>query len=261
MLSINIEKAVKIDSRSSEAYKRLRTNIQFCGSNVKTIALTSCIPNEGKSTVAMNLAASMAATGKRVLFVDADLRKSVLVGRYKINQQIKGLTHYLSGVDEMKDIVYATNITNMHVIFSGPVPPNPAELLDGDEFKKMISSARRVYDYVILDTPPLGSVIDAAIIAAQCDGAILVVSQGTVSRKNLKKTVEQLEKAECRILGAVLNKVDLSEDGYYGKYYSNYYGSYYGDYYGTGYGYYGSDSGSGSRGSGSRKSKKRKKEM
>ncbi len=230
MLNINIDKLKKLDSSSSEAYKRLRTNIQFCGSDVKVIAITSTIPNEGKSSVSFNLAVSMADAGKRVIFLDTDLRKSVLVGRYKINKAVKGLTHYLSGVNQFDEVVYATNVDNLHVVFSGPVPPNPSELLGNKYFKNLVKQLRENYDYVIIDTPPVGSVIDAAIVAQECDGVILVVSSGEISYKAVQKSKDQMEKSNCRILGAVLNKVEIGKGGYYGKYYGKNYGKYYGNY-------------------------------
>ena len=104
MLNINLDKITDLDFKTKEAYKTLRTNVQFCGNDVKIISLTSCVPNEGKSMVSFNLAISMAETGKKVLFIDADLRKSVLIGRYKINKAIKGLTQYLSGVEKLDDV-------------------------------------------------------------------------------------------------------------------------------------------------------------
>ena len=109
-----------LDFKTKEAYKTLRTNVQFCGENVKVVSLTSCVPNEGKSMVAFNLAVSMAESGKKVLFVDADLRKSVLIGRYKINKAIKGLTQYLSGVEELDQVKYTTNVPCLDMILSGP---------------------------------------------------------------------------------------------------------------------------------------------
>lgn len=236
MLNINIDKLKKLDNSTNEAYKRLRTNVQFCGSDVKVIALASTVPNEGKSSVSFNLAASIAESGKKVIFLDADLRKSVLVGRYKINKAVKGLTHYLSGVNPFDEVVYSTNVDNLHVVFSGPVPPNPAELLGNKYFKSLIAQLRRTYDYVIIDTPPIGSVIDAAVVAEECDGVILVVASGEISYKAVQTTKMQMEKANCRILGAVLNKVPMGKGGYYGKYYGKYYGTY------GGYGEYGNTS-------------------
>ena len=232
MLNINIDKLKKLDNSTNESYKRLRTNIQFCGDDIKVIALTSTVPNEGKSSVSFNLAASIAESGKSVIFLDTDLRKSVLVGRYKINKAVKGLTHYLSGVNPFDEVVYATNVDNLHVVFSGPVPPNPAELLGNKYFKKLIADLRKTYDYVIIDTPPIGSVIDAAIVAQECDGVVLVISANEISYKAVQKSKKQMEKSNCKILGAVLNKATFGKNGYYGKYYGKYYGNYgtYGEY-------------------------------
>lgn len=156
MITININKMSKLDNQVNESYKRLRTNVQLCGSDIKVIAVTSNIPNEGKSSVAFNLAVSMAESGKKVMFMDCDLRKSVLIGRYKIKNAIKGLTHYLSGLSEYEEVAYETNVPNLHMIFSGPVPPNPAELLGGNKFKMLLSLLKQNYDYIIIDTPPVG---------------------------------------------------------------------------------------------------------
>lgn len=129
MADIVLKKVIK-DYRSSEAYKTLRTNIEFSGADKKVIVFTSCIPNEGKSTVTMGLAEALAEGEKRVLFIDADLRKSVLVGRYKVTGKIKGLTHFLSGQSDAKDVIQKTQDSNLHMIFAGAIPPNPAELLE-----------------------------------------------------------------------------------------------------------------------------------
>ena len=167
MQTINIERLRKLDYRANEAYKNLRTNIQLCGSDIKVIMLTSTTPGEGKSTVSFNLAVSLAEAGKKVIFIDADLRKSVLVGRYKINTSVKGLTHFLSGINKFEEVMYATNVENFNVVFSGPVPPNPTELLGNKVFKTLIKVLRDLYDYIIIDTPPIGSVIDSAIVAQE----------------------------------------------------------------------------------------------
>lgn len=236
MLNINLDKITDLDFKTKEAYKTLRTNVQFCGNDVKIISLTSCVPNEGKSMVSFNLAISMAETGKKVLFIDADLRKSVLIGRYKINKAIKGLTQYLSGVEQLDDVRYSTNVKNMDLILSGPVPPNPAELLNNEKFTELLETARKEYDYVIIDTPPIGQVIDPAIVAQQTDGVIFLISQANISYKYAQKQIEQMRKSGCRILGAVLNKVDPEEKGgYHGGYYGKYSKKGYG--YGYGYGY------------------------
>ena len=212
------------DYRQSEAYKILRTNIEFSGADNKVIVLTSCMPNEGKSTTSLQLSVSLADAGKKVLLIDADLRKSVMTRQFQISGQIKGLSHFLAGRADIADVVYKVKNEEMGVIFAGVIPPNPAELLGQKRFASMISSARKVYDYIIIDAPPLGSVIDAAIIAKVCDVSILVTQAHTISRKFAKSVKEQLERSGCPILGVVLNKVDTKRDKYYGKYYSSYYG-------------------------------------
>ena len=226
MESIEV-KIPPLDRRTEEAFKTLRTNLQFCGKDVKSIALTSCTPNEGKSSVSLQLARSLSENGKRVLFIDADLRKSVIVSRCQVSQTVKGFSHYLSGQCAFTEAVYMTNVRNLHMIFAGPVPPNPAELLGSNAFKIVIEKMKTVYDYIIIDTPPLGSVIDAAVIANECDGSVLVVKSGEISRKFARKIVDQLRMADCPILGAILNSVDMKKNSY-GNYYGKYYGKYYG---------------------------------
>lgn len=229
MLEVNFEKLNILDYRSNEAYKSLRTNILFCGSDIKTVCFTSCLPNEGKSNVSFNLATSFAESGKKVLFIDADLRKSVIVGRYRPDKPVMGLVHYLSGQNSLDDILYETNIKNLHIIFTGPVPPNPAELLGSSLFRDLIETLRDFYDIILIDTPPLGSVIDSAIIAEFCDGVVLVVGANNVSYKLAQKVKYQLQKGRCKILGAILNKVDLKSGQYmyYDKKYMKYAKEYY----------------------------------
>ena len=212
-----------IDRRGSEAYKTLRANLQFCGSDVNSIAITSCTPAEGKSTTSLNLAKSLADSGKRVLFIDADMRKSVLISRCRVQGAVRGLSHYLSGQAAFGDVVCSTNVSNMHIIFAGKVPPNPSELLGSKNFGLVMNKLKEVYDYIIVDTPPLGSVIDAAIIANECDGSVLVLSANQISRRFAKKVVDQLKMAKCPLLGVIMNKVDM-KDSTYGKYYGKYYG-------------------------------------
>ena len=203
-----------------EAYKALRTNLQFCGADKKVIAFTSTTPNEGKSNGTFHLAASLAESGKSVLLVDADLRKSVLRGRVQVDQEVMGLTHYLSKQAKLADVICATSLPKFHIIFAGIVPPNPAELLGSRLFKDMIRTVRDVYDYVIIDTPPIGLVIDGAVIADSCDGIVIVIEAGAISYRYVQETKAQLEMSSCPILGTILNKVDYAKDGYgkYGKY-------------------------------------------
>ncbi|MBQ7920246.1 MAG: CpsD/CapB family tyrosine-protein kinase [Lachnospiraceae bacterium] len=222
-----------LDYRTREAYKNLRTNVEFSGDDIKMIAVTSCTPNEGKSSVSFELASSFAQTGKRVLLVDADLRKSVLLQRHQKGKVRLGLVHYLVGKYPLDEVICETGNKNLFMIFAGPVPPNPAELLGNKRFGEMVKKVREEYDIVIIDTPPLGSVIDSAIVAKQVDGVILVVANGEISYRFAQKVKEQLDKAGSRILGCVLNKVNMSKSGkygYYGKYYGKYYGQYYGNY-------------------------------
>ncbi len=230
-MKINFEKKEELDFKSNEAYKTLRTNISFSGDNIKAIAVTSSVPNEGKSVVTFNLANSLAEDGKKVLYIDADIRKSVTVVRYGVDIETKGLTHYLSGQAKLDQVIYDTNIDNLSVIFTGQSAPNPSELLGNERFKKLLEQEREDFDYIIIDCPPLGSVIDAAIVAKECDGAIIVIETDNVSYKVVQRVKKQLDQSGCRILGAVLNKVEMGGKGYYGKgYYGNYYGRYYGDY-------------------------------
>ena len=219
---ISLIREMKDDYNYNESIKTLRTNIQFCGSNIHTIMFTSAMPDEGKSDVAFAAASSLAQIGKHVVFIDADIRKSVLVSRYQLTEEVSGLSQYLSGQKGMKEILYDTNFENFSVIFAGPYSPNPAELLSEDAFSKLIAWARNEYDTIIIDTPPLGSVIDGAIIAQRCDGAILVVESGANSYRLVQKAKSQLERTGCRILGAVLNRVDMAGSGYYHRYYGKY---------------------------------------
>jgi len=217
MQQITLEKMTELDFISNEAYKTLRTNLQFCGMNVKVINFTSCLPNEGKSSVSFHLAVSFSESAKRVIFVDADLRRSTIIGRYKPDQGVYGLSHYLSGQKRFEEVCYETNIPNLDVIFSGPVPPNPSELLSSDYFANLLKQLREEYDFVIVDTPPIGSVIDSVIISKCCDGTILVIEANAISRKFAKKVIHQLTQVNSKILGAVLNKVDKKNTMYWNR--------------------------------------------
>ena len=230
MNKISLENIEALDFRTQEAYKTLRSNIGFCGTNIQTIAVTSTVPNEGKSNVTLHLAISMAEAGYKVCFIDADMRKSVLVGKYKMGQVKEGLTNYLSGQEDWEDCLCETEFDNLHCVFAGPVPPNPCELLGSNMFSSKLEELKETYDYILIDTPPLGSVIDGAVVAAMCDGAFIVIEYNKVSNRQIRKVKAQIEKTGCKVLGAVLNKVDMRNGGYFNKYYGNYYGKYYGGY-------------------------------
>ncbi len=214
----------------TESLRTLRTNIQFCGDDVKTILLTSALPDEGKSTVVMDLARSMAESDKRVLVIDTDMRKSLLIGRLKAQaagpEKIYGLSNYLAGQQNIDKIFCSTNVPNLFMVFAGPSVPNPTELLEKEYFSKLMKFARENFDYVLVDCAPITAAIDAAIIGQQCDAALMVVAQGMASRKLLVSVKKQLEMAGVKIIGAVLNKVDMKKNNYYGKYYGSYYGQY-----------------------------------
>lgn len=216
------------DYRLTEGLNQLKTNLAFCGKDIKVIIITSSVPNEGKSSVAFDLSKTMAEGGKKILMVDADLRKSVLAAKYHIQGIDKGLSHYLTGQAEIEDIIYETETEGFYLSVAGPLSPDPTSLLDSDQFQKFIDKVREDYDYVIIDAPPLGVVIDAVIIGKYCDGAVLVIEQGVIKRKVVQDVIKQLKRGEVRILGAVLNKVD-ERIGAYGNYEYKYSYSYYGE--------------------------------
>lgn len=217
------QRIVMTDPRKSdyfyeEAIKTLRTNIQFTGRDVKVILFTSCYPNEGKSDIIFQLAKEMGKAGKKVLVLDADIRKSVYVQRYKILSNLNGLSQYLSGQMDSKWLVYTTNFEGVDIIVAGPSAPNPSELLEEKAFDELLEEKRGEYDYILIDTPPMVNMADASIVARRCDGAVMVIESGIVSYKVAQKVVKQLQTTGCRILGAVLNKVDTKQDKYYSHY-------------------------------------------
>lgn len=213
------------DYGTREAFNTLRTNILFSGRDVKTILITSCLANEGKSTISFETAVGLARVGKKVLLIDADLRKSVYASRYTKETGLMGLSQYLSGQSELDGVLYATQIPTLNIIFSGPFPPNPTELVGASAFGELLKAEREHYDYILIDTPPLGLVIDAAVMATACDGAVIVIGAGSVSYHVAQHVTEQLKKSGCRILGAVLNqnrKGKRSKNQYYNSYYGKY---------------------------------------
>lgn len=219
------------DFFTQESFKTLRTNVQFCGQDVRVVAVTSCHENEGKTVISLNLAKSFAELGKRVLVIDADMRKSVIAGRHTSTKRPAGLSEVLSGLVEVGECVYETQIPGLHLMFSGQYPPNPVELLSSSHFTKLVQKARESYDYVIVDTPPLGLVIDAAVIAPQCDGVMLVMANHAVRFRQAQEVVSQLEKSGAKILGVVRNNV-VPKGNPYGKRYGKAYGKAYGKGYG-----------------------------
>jgi capsular exopolysaccharide synthesis family protein len=207
MKSTTIKLAGVTDFFMQEAYKTLRTNLQFCGKDIQVIAITSCHENEGKTTISLNLGRSLAELGKRVLVIDADMRKSVIAARHSNAKNPAGLSEVLTGLSVLSDCIYSTQVEKLHLIFAGQYPPNPVELLNGKYFAELINETRKVFDYVIIDTPPLGLVIDAAVVAPLCDGVMMVLADKAIRSKQAKEVVEQLRKSGSKILGVVRNNV------------------------------------------------------
>lgn len=215
-----------------EAMNRLRVNIKFCGKNTKKILVISSVLNEGKSTVSVHLWKMLAEAGFPSVLVDLDLRKSVLKDRleFKSEGEIQGLDYYLSGLSEYQNVVYETNISNGYIVPVSNLLENPSALLEDPRMEELLDRLAEDYRYVIIDSPPLDSVADGALIASFCDGAILVVRSGMTSRRLVKQSIQQLERVGCRLLGTVLNRVETKSRAYQ-KYYGKY-GNYYSDYYG-----------------------------
>ena len=224
---------------AEEAMNRLRVNFNFCGDRFKKIIITSSTPNEGKSFVSSNLWRLLAASGARVVLVDADIRKSVLRSRYQIsygdeNQKFYGLSHYLAGQVELEDVLYETNLSDAYLLPTTHTVNNPAILLQNPRFALMLEKLSQLFDYVLIDTPPLSNVADGDLIAAQCDGGILVVRSGVTPRGLIASSLKQLDRAGCELMGVVLNRVETKNNPYYYKYGKyGYYSSYYGGYYGS----------------------------
>ena len=211
------------DFFTQEAFKALRTNLQFCGQDIHTVVITSCNENEGKTTITLQLAKSLSELDKRVLVIDADMRKSVMAGRNTSVEAPVGLSEVLTGLVAVKDCLYTTQCENLSIIFAGKYPPNPVDLLGGPYFESLLQEARKAYDYVLIDVPPLGSVIDAAVVAAKCDGTILVISDNQVRYRQAVEVAEQLKKSGSKLLGVVRNNIKKKEGGYYKKYYKKIY--------------------------------------
>ena len=218
-----------------EAMNRLRINIKFCGKNTRKILLTSCLPNEGKSTISAYLWKMLAEAGFPTVLVDVDLRKSVMKKRFQIEyeEDMKGLNHYLSGMAEYEEVVYETNIQNGFIVPCTQLLENPSALLEDVRFRELLDKLAEHYRFVIIDTPPLGSVSDGALVASMCDGAVLVVRAGDTPKAMIRQSLHEIEQSGCKLLGTVLNRAEVKSRAY-GKYYGKYANKYG---YGYGYGY------------------------
>ena len=219
VVSTFVPKSIRIN----ESLKTLRTNLMFSGPSVRVIGFTSFGPGEGKTTLSLQTAIAFAQLGKRVLLVDADLRKSVLAGQLQIRNKIEGLSHYLSGLSNVNELLRETDIPGLYIMFAGMRVPNSTELLGSEYFARLVPALKEVFDYVIVDTAPVGQVVDCALMAPNMDGVVMVIDATRNSHKLERRVKKQLEKSGGKILGVVLNQVDLTREyGYYGKYYGDY---------------------------------------
>ena len=220
------QKHLNFAKKAEEHYNALCTNIQLSGDDLKVLSISSVKPGEGKSTTSTNIAWAFARAGYKTLLVDADIRNSVMSGVFKSREEVTGLTDFLAGTADLSNGLCDTNIENLFVIQAGPVSPNPTALLQSENFATMINTLRKYFDYVIVDTAPIGMVIDATIITQKCDASILVTASGETKRRDVLKVKEQLEQTGIPCLGVVLNKINTEVEKYgaYGVY--GYYGAY-----------------------------------
>lgn len=205
----------------SEAFRTLRTNLQFTSpdQDLKSILLTSAGPGEGKSTVSANLAVAWSQSGAKVVLVGCDLRKPVLHEMFSI-RNVPGLSAVLSGAASLKDAIVSSNIPGLDVIPAGPVPPNPAELLQSKAMVSVIEELEENYDMVILDGTPVIAVTDAAVMANQVDGIVLVIGSNQVPREMALQAKTLLDQAQAKLLGVIMNKVKFKESNMYYYYYN-----------------------------------------
>jgi capsular exopolysaccharide synthesis family protein len=210
-----------------EAFRVLRTNMQFVDvdKDSKVFVVSSSVPGEGKTTTACNLAITLAQAGQKVLMVDGDLRRPQVAGVFEVEPTV-GLTTVLIGTIELEDAVQESPVDNLRVLASGAIPPNPSELLQSRTMTEIVERARKEYDVIVIDAPPLLPVTDAALLASQADGALIVVRHSKTTRDQLRHSMERLAAVDARALGLVFNMVPVRRGGT-----SHGYG------YGYGYGY------------------------
>ena len=211
-------------SQVAEAYRTLRTNLQFStfDDSLKTVMVTSSSPGEGKTTVISNLAVTLAQSGKKVLVMDCDLRKPSIHKRFGLSNA-EGLTNILVQNKKIEECLKVTEQQNLFAVTSGPIPPNPSELLGSKRMKKILQEFEGIFDFVLLDTPPILAVTDGQVLATLTHGVIFVTAYGKTEKNALIKSKDLLDKVSAKILGFVLNKIPKNEEtNYYSKYYSYY---------------------------------------
>lgn len=232
---IKVKPNITTSRRNEENYKSLIANIEFSDETAKTIMITSTVPGEGKSTVSLHLASGYAKSGSKVLLVDCDLRKSHYGEDFRIPRRLRsGVAEILTGKKEFENEIFRTDIPGLDFLYAGRFTHNPIELFQSKRFDRLLESCVDAYDYIIVDVPPIASVIDAAVISKKVDGVVYVIASDEISCRIAKRGLEQLERANANILGTVLNKIKFSNRALYGtygtnKYYYGAYNSYYGE--------------------------------
>ena len=205
----------------AEAYRGLRTSLEYTSvdKKLKTLVVTSSNPGEGKSTVSGNLAFVLAQGGKKVIIVDADLRKPTIHKKFRV-ANTAGLTDCLIGKKKVNEVVNKIE-DNVHIITAGQKTPNPAEMVSSKAMEDLIAALKDVYDYVIIDTPPVRNINDGVVLSAKVDGTILVVRAGVTKSVDIVKGYKELEKVKSNVVGTVLNAVENKKDSYYYYYYED----------------------------------------
>ncbi|MBK6797624.1 MAG: polysaccharide biosynthesis tyrosine autokinase [Acidobacteria bacterium] len=230
-------KIATLDGMSSvvEAYRMLRTSVLLstAGNPPKTILITSSQPGEGKTTTAVNTAISLAQLGAKVLLIDADLRRPTVHKTFKL-QHARGLSSYLSGRSRVEDMIIKLSTPNLSILPSGPIPPNPAELISSDRMKDMLRHLSETYDHIVIDSPPLINVTDPVILSTMVDGSIIVVQAGRSTKDLIRRARQELSGVGAKVFGVVLNNVDVKREGYDEYYYHRYYSNYIDNQKGTG---------------------------
>lgn len=202
-------------SIAAESYRTLRTNIQYSSfdEEYKVIVVTSSEPEEGKSTTAGNLALSLAQGEKKVILIDCDLRKPSLHKKFKISNTL-GLSDVIVEKESVTTVGQKYN-RNLTVLTSGKIPPNPAEMLGSKSMTALIDGMKKIFDYVILDTPPVQAVTDAQVLAAKADGTILVVRAEKTKKDSVQNSISLLKKVNANVIGTVLNGLEANNNNYY----------------------------------------------
>lgn len=243
MKHVQITRFRQQDYAHEEAINTLCTNLSYCGTDIKTVLITSRYAMEGKSFIAMSMLRAMANLDKRTILVDTDLRRSQLHAQYGLRYAEDGgagLVDYLAGLCELEDALYETDIPNAYMIPAGRSASNPLRLLTSPRFARLLDYLSKEYAAVLVDSSPIGMVIDAAEVGRHCDGALLVVSYNRGRRRDVAGAVETVERAGCKVLGAVLNNVEF---GSYGNRKFYYRSERYASYYRRGYGFFGGKGG------------------